>query len=121
MVPRGNHLWSRLDIKPPLKDNNDYSRRECWVGEGWGQCKLSLGMVHYPGLDTCRWWHSHVPGQVLQLIVRKDRILFSNALFEQLDLSNNYSILFSFNFLGVKNILSVQQRKPNIQVMILVK
>ena len=107
MVPRGNHLWSRLDIKPPLKDNNDYSRRECWVGEGWGQCKLSQGMVHYPGLDTCRWWHSHVPGQVLQLIVRKDRILFSNSLFEQLDLSNNYSILFSFNFLGVKNILSV--------------
>ena len=108
MVPRGNHLWSRLDIKPPLKDNSDYSRRECWVGEGWGQCKLSQGMVHYPGLDTCRWWHSHVPGQVLQLIVRKDRILFSNSLFEQLDLPINYTQSHSHSiFLGVKNILSV--------------
>jgi len=79
MVPRGNHLWSRLDIKPPLKDNNDYSRRECWVGEGWGQCKLSLGMVHYPGLDTCRWWHSHVPGQVLQLIVSNESPIYRLA------------------------------------------
>ena len=76
-LPSNNLLWSNLGIEPPPKDIQDHVRRGCWVGEGWGQCKMSLGMFHYPDVDTCRWWHSHVPAQVLGLIIRDYRICFT--------------------------------------------
>ena len=75
-LPSNNLLWSNLGIEPPPKNIQDHVRRGCWVGEGWGQCKMSLGMFHYPDVDTCRWWHSHVPAQVLGLIIRDYRICF---------------------------------------------
>ena len=41
----------------------------CWHGQGWGQCRASLGMQHYPGMPGCTWWHSLLPAQLLSQIV----------------------------------------------------
>ena len=42
----------------------------CWAGAGWGQCRASLGMLHYPGLDTCLWWHAAIPAHSLASLAR---------------------------------------------------
>ena len=67
-VPEDSHLWAGLRLT--ASSGQSVSTGDCWLGHGWGQCRASLGMSHYPGLSSCYWWHAHLPSSLLQHIVR---------------------------------------------------
>merc|ERR1712130_771779 len=43
--PSHSSLWQRLGLEPKT-----HSPDACWRGQGYGECRASLGSVNYPGL-----------------------------------------------------------------------
>jgi len=76
-----------LTTLPTTKDK-DMARDQarCWHGQGWGQCRASLGMQHYPGMPGCTWWHALLPAQLLARIVDTSTPLYR--------LAANHGLLF---------------------------
>ena len=77
-IPEDNHLWAglRVSSRPGVAAQPD----SCWLGHGWGQCRGSLGQLHYQGgLSTCYWWHASLPSSLLRQIVREDSPVYRSV------------------------------------------
>ena len=70
-VPDSCSLWTKLGLKQvDVEYIDEHAEREtCWHGQGWGQCRASLGMQYYPRMPGCAWWHAKLPAQWLEQIL----------------------------------------------------
>ena len=71
-VPKDHPIWIRLGMNPNHSSKME-DPGECWVGQGWGECKPSLGMMFEPEYSPCYWWHAKMPSKVLSQVVGDDR------------------------------------------------
>lgn len=110
-APGNSSLWTKLGLKP---ENHNYSgenteRATCWHGQGWGQCRASLGMQYYPGIPGCTWWHALLPREFLEQVVPTTSPLYrlvhdhgllfeSDARLTQISDGKNFKKLSEFGF-----------------------
>ena len=86
--PSQSPLWQRLGLNP-----QPHSPDACWrgrilfsppllfippSGQGFGECRASLGSVNYPGL-ACPWWHGTFPASFLASILPTSSPIFRMA------------------------------------------
>ena len=87
--PANSPVWQRLGLRP-----NSHSPDACWrgqplllllytfsphPGQGYGECRASLGSVNYPGLANCPWWHGTFPASLLTSILPTSSPIFRMA------------------------------------------
>ena len=75
-APVNSSLWTKLGLKPSNNGEKNVDRATCWHGQGWGQCRSSLGMQHYPGIQGCAWWHNLLPRELLEQVVPTNSPLY---------------------------------------------
>ena len=75
--PKNASVWSKLALKPEtIRTGEHQDKRTCWHGQGWGQCRASLGTYYFPGMSGCTWWHAGIPREVIEQLLPTDSPLY---------------------------------------------
>ena len=73
--PEDASVWAKLHLMP--EEGQD--KKTCWHGQGWGQCRYSLGTYYYPRMPGCTWWHAGVPKEMVENMLPTDSPLYRSV------------------------------------------